>query len=581
MDIINNKTTIDMKSLKLTLISVLCIIALMLSFAGCSPETIPTPEPEPEVVFQFDQKSYTFTCNADLKYLKLESTNPWRLDASMTNAPVWVNLIDPTEGEGDAVISVGLLANPYTSERKAELWFVNDQSKSISVEIIQEMNPNGVASYKYLGAGYNASGEYAYDGDVKSKVLDIDMLVAKGYVADILSLNRTDERYVYGKTFEEYQESLTQQASISGSYGAFSASISNSFSKETLSSAENEFATFRHITKKQSYKLMTHLKAEELKPCVIPSAQEEIDNMEPLKLFEKYGTHVISGFVLGGSLDYAMSADVSTCSSAVDWSIAASAGFQYMSAGAETSAGYGEFNKMRNESANFESTLKARGGESQYASNNPNASESTYASWLASLEDPTKWVMVDYDGSQLIPIWDFASSPERKSVLETAALDYLTAPKIDKVTTHRKLGVDVIKVGCTDDDAGGTAEMEYWFYWKHDDLPEVEFAYFYKEVNDNMADNPNSWASIDPRSKTVGDLSIYKPHTLKIRMHVFEDDTTGDDKGDGSYTLVYDNKKQVWHHNNESGAEIKNGETFNIKTGSAGGRAQVRFRWEK
>ncbi len=569
-----------MKSLKETLVGLLCIAMLTLSITGCqkpAPEPVPEPEPEPETVFEFDQSSLTFSCDAGQKYLKLKATCSWVLDDEIVKVPSWIDLVTPREGEGNNTITIGVMANPYSKERKADVWFTNDESETIKVEVIQEKNPAGIADYKHLGSGYNASGEYAYDGDVMAKVLDIDRLLANEYVADVKSLNTTDERYIYGKTMKEYQENLTQSASISGSYSGFSASVSNSFSKETLSSAENEFATFRHITKKQSFTLYGHLGAEELKDCVLESAMNEIDNMEPMKLFAKYGTHVVTGFVLGGSLDFAMSADVSTASTAVDWSLAASAGFQYMSAGAEASAGYGEYNKMRSEAANFESTLKARGGESQYTSNNPNASESTYSSWLSSLEDPAKWVMVDFDGTKLIPIWDFASTEERKAALEAAALEYLTAPDILVETSHRKLSVKVHSMNCTEDDSGDTAEMKYWWKMSYDGNSVTEFGYWSGDISDS-----GSWKNIEGQNKikTVEHLSIYKPHTLKVSMNWEEDDSSsGNETGSGSYTLVYDNKDKIWRHKNESGDEIKSGDQFTINANGA--NTKIIFKWEK
>ena len=81
----------------------------------------------------------------------------------------------------------------------------------------------------------------------------------------------------------------------------------------------------------------------------MPEAQTDIDNMAATDLFLKYGTHVITGFVLGGSLDYSMSADVSVMEEAVDWGIATSGGFELLSMGGSASVEFSSYEKMRNE----------------------------------------------------------------------------------------------------------------------------------------------------------------------------------------------------------------------------------------
>ena len=398
---------------------------------------------------------------------------------------------------------------------------------------------------------------------MRNVVLDVDRLIEEGYLADVINLNSTEERYIYAKTVEEYQSQLSAKASISAGYLGFSASVSTSFSVTALSSAENEYSSFRHITKKQSYKILPNLVAEDLKPCVIPEVQSDIDNMAATDLFLKYGTHIITGFILGGSLDYSMSADVSVMENAADWSVATSGGFKSLAMGMNASAEFASYERMRNEAANFESSLRARGGESQYASQNPNVSESTYNEWLASLEDQSKWVMVDYDGSQLIPIWEFASSAGRKSELEAAAKSYLAAPPVEQKTTHRTLKVTLLKIGYLSDDAGNTAELSCEFWYTVDNKAEQDLGDFYQEIPDNSGENPDDWKDAGSQlTASVSKLSIYKSHILKIRGYFVEDDTTGDDTNNGSITLYYSPSDSMWRLDSTSGTEIGSGDTF-------------------
>ena len=541
-------------------------------------------QPVAELFFEFDNSSISLSYDASTGYAQLNSTGEWKLNNTAgTDIPQWLT-VSPTSGNGDALISLSVSKNQFNRERKTQLSFTNTLlNKSISLQVIQEANPNGIEDYKHLGKGYDASGEYAADAYVRNSILDIDKLIENGYMADVINLNSTEERYIYAKTMEEYQSQLSTKAGISANYLGFSASVSASFSEAALSSAENEYSSFRHITKKQSYKILPNLTAGDLKPTVMPEAQTDIDNMAATDLFLKYGTHVITGFVLGGSLDYSMSADVSVMEEAVDWSIATSGGFELLSMGGSASVEFSSYEKMRNEAANFESSLRARGGESQYASQNPNVSESTYNEWLASLEDQSKWVMIDYDGSQLIPIWEFASSPSRKSELEAAAKSYLAKPPVVQQTTHRTLTVTLLKIGYLSDDAGNTAELTNEFWYTVDGKQEQHLGKFYQEVPDNSGDNPDDWKNAASQlTMSVSKMSIYKDHSLVLRGHFIEDDTTGDDIDDGNIDMNYSAADNTWRLKAATETVVGNGDTLILTAGSPGEgvRAQFRFEWK-
>ena len=534
-----------------------------------------------DIRFEFAESAVTIGYAAGTEYVQIISTGEWKLNNLANEIPDWLT-ITPDHGTGDGLITLKVKTNPYSRERNTQLSFTNTFiSKSIALQITQESNPDGISDYKYLGAGYDASGEYAADSYVRNMVLDINKLLEKNHVADVLGLNSTEERYIYGKTINEYQKKITQAANISGGYKGFSASVSNSFSKETLSSTENEYASFRHITKKQSYKLFANLKAKDLIDCLSDDAKNDLLSMEPRQIFLKYGTHVITGFVLGGSLDYSMSADVSVMSTSVDWSVAVSGGFKFLSSGASVSTEYGQYEKMRNEAANFESRLSARGGESQYASQNPNVNQSTYTEWLTSLSDKSKWVMVDYDGSQLIPIWEFIEDADKAKQVAAAAAEYLTAPNVAQASTHNTLKMKVTRVGYTSDDAGSTAEV-YWefFCTVNQNTEKTLNQRFRQEVPDNASSAPGSkWREPSQNIESSDNLSIYKQHVVKFRLKAMEDDTTGDEHYDRTETLYYNPKDQKWRFNSETGDVIENGGTFIINRGG-GATAEVKLIWE-
>lgn len=538
------------------------------------------------VVFEFNKPVVTLSYDANTSYVQLSSTGEWVLNNQVgVDIPKWLT-VSPASGSGDALITLKAKANNFMKDRTTQLSFTNKLSgQSIALEVIQSGNPNGIEGYKYLGMGYDAAGEYASDGSVRAMMVDMDKLEEDGMIAEPISLNTTIERYIYGKTYEEYQSNLSQTANIGGKYTsllkAFRLSVSNSFSAQTLSSQENEFASFRSITEKRSIKFLNSLTAETMKNYLLDNVKNDISNssVSPETLFAKYGTHILTGFILGGSLDYSMSADVSSMSNAVEWSVAASGGFKNLAMGISASVEVDSYNRMKKESSNFESSLKARGGESQYTSQNPNVSESTYTSWLSSLENQNKWVMIDYDGTQMIPIWELADDASRQTEIQNAAKTYLEQPIVSKVTTHRYLKLTLTKIGYMSDDAGGTAELKDIKVWANlDGKGEYQMVTpFNIDVDDNASAYPSTgkWGTVNKGPYTIGNtnISMYKTHTVNLRAYIKEDDTTSPDEYAGNLQLIYEPGTGKWSVN---GNVVDNGGEFVLSFGS-GPSAQMLF----
>ena len=163
------------------------------------------------VVFEFNKPVVTLSYDANTSYVQLSSTGEWVLNNQVgLDIPKWLT-VSPTSGSGDALITLKAKANNFMKDRTTQLSFTNKLSgQSIALEVVQSGNPNGIEGYKYLGMGYDAAGEYASDGSVRAMMVDIDKLEDDELIADPLSLNTTNERYIYGKTYEEYQSSTLQ-----------------------------------------------------------------------------------------------------------------------------------------------------------------------------------------------------------------------------------------------------------------------------------------------------------------------------------------------------------------------------------
>ena len=193
-----------------------------------------------------------------------------------------------------------------------------------------------------------------------------------------------------------------------------------------METSENSFCTFRHLTNKQVIKLHTNLKASDLIPYLDKTFSEDIKTLSGTDIVAKYGTHVILGLAIGGVLEYSMAADLTETNLTTSLDVAAKAGFENLTFGVSGSAGYNDLNSIKTNDSSMEHRLICRGGESQFASNGINNSQSTYDLWLKSLEDSQKWVMVDYEGSMLVGIEEFITDPSKANEVKQAATAHLS-----------------------------------------------------------------------------------------------------------------------------------------------------------
>ncbi|MDH6313945.1 hypothetical protein M2137_002737 [Parabacteroides sp. PFB2-10] len=410
-----------------------------------------------EILFQFPQKSYQFKYEGETRQIILSATGDWEI--ATENLPRWLS-VTPSSGKGSQPVTFTAEKNLFIKERRLDILFQNTLTKqNFILTITQDKNPSSaIDDYKYLGMGYDATGEYATDQFVKDAVLDWDKLNNEGYIAPIILASSTYEHKIEGSTLQQYQRDFSHAAGISGNYAGFSASVTGSYSSKTYSSSENKFSSFRHITQKQTVKLGEHLGIDELRNCMSETAKKEINGeLNPDQVVLKYGTHVVAGFILGGSLDYTMTADASTMSNEVDWSIAVKAGYESASAGVNASYEYKQYESMKKESTNFEEKLVARGGDSQLASSL--GTQSTRSQWLGSLSDPQKWVMVDYAGQKLLSIADFAEEEGRRNELRGAIDKYMEKKQIGQSSSYKEFALHISSVMFMDTD-GDTNEND-------------------------------------------------------------------------------------------------------------------------
>jgi MAC/Perforin domain len=281
-----------------------------------------------------------------------------------------------------------------------------------------------------LGRGYDVFSNYADPKEVKAEVLDFDAMYNAGLIERI-QLEDSDFQTIEGTKVEDYMSTLSQKASVGGSYAGFSGSVTVNFDESHYNHSEYSFATVETLIRKYSARIDLGASAIDLKSYLTNNSHSVINNplVDPESVFISFGTHVLRGIVIGGRLDYNVSADMSLVEGTKSIGVFAEASYEGIfsvdvSSETVSASEMSSFNSVRKKS------LKVYGGSSEYGQYIIAENEAGYAPWIESIrENP---VFCDFDRTTpIIPIWDLCDDPTRAAALESGYEAYAQKRAID------------------------------------------------------------------------------------------------------------------------------------------------------
>jgi hypothetical protein len=151
-------------------------------------------------------------------------------------------------------------------------------------------------------------------------------------------------------------------------------------------------------------------------------ARNDIANLAPDVLFDKYGTHFLAELIIGARADYNTCLTKCTATSEIknNFSVCAEASFKKKS-------GSGSYDMVSVEQLQcFESNsvqnLKVSGGRSEYGSYI--FQTGNYAKWIESINNTENLTISDFTDNSLIPIWELCADDTRKNQLSSAFESY-------------------------------------------------------------------------------------------------------------------------------------------------------------
>ncbi|MGK4139675.1 MULTISPECIES: MAC/perforin domain-containing protein [Bacteroides] len=166
---------------------------------------------------------------------------------------------------------------------------------------------SGDGVYDVLGYGYDITKEYLHPKSVRNPILDIEKY-KKDYEARLVTGTPSwgGDKMYYGYSALDYLKDMTVETKAEALVGdtakksAFSGSISGSsyFNTRYSYSSKYSFASI-DIVRNHKY-IRINDEVSRLSDYLSVSFKEDVTRLSAMRLIEKYGTHVLTDFEIGG-----------------------------------------------------------------------------------------------------------------------------------------------------------------------------------------------------------------------------------------------------------------------------------------
>lgn len=337
----------------------------------------------------------------------------------------------------------------------------------------------------YLGQGYDFFDEYANAKQVKESLLDYDAMYDDGIIDIDDNLGEAKLALAYGDNSKDYQKSYNAQIGVSGNYAGFTASVSTAFGEDASSSATTAFASLIGNFPKLKANIQTSsITYDSLSPYMTSKFKSSFNSITASStnkdiidnIYSIYGTHIITGSMLGGRLEYTKSTNSQSISSAASFALGVNAGYSSVAGdGAELST-YVSSNTAATEAANSaKANVLAYGGLSEWATllaTEGGFVADNYNPWIESLSDETNWSLCGFAFSSsnskdgLCPIYELCEDSEIKALFISAFDEYANTKAVKAYTASTKYTVtlELIQIDASGMDDGiwpdGSSEID-------------------------------------------------------------------------------------------------------------------------
>ncbi|MBS9443101.1 MAC/perforin domain-containing protein [Photorhabdus heterorhabditis] len=302
-----------------------------------------------------------------------------------------------------------------------------------------------IAGAEMIGTSYDVFGKYCNVGSCMNSLFDerkvnssednfkkitiLGKTLKVPYYVDCYSVGDLKYTNASGESIESYQSSISSKSRIKGNYLFFSASLKVDFDTDSLTAFENAFSRIQYTYDLYILKSSAEALKEFLKESV-KTALDKADTEEDMNdLFNTWGSHFLSGVVMGGCAQYSSSTNKYTSNLTNSFDVVAAASFAgFIGLSVRTDNSFKEDIKKFRSASNIKT--HAIGGDlsrfdpfgSATSSEQPSAEEiaaakKAFEDWKASV--PNSPELVNFaDSNPLTGIWELCSDRTQKAKLK-------------------------------------------------------------------------------------------------------------------------------------------------------------------
>jgi hypothetical protein len=278
-----------------------------------------------------------------------------------------------------------------------------------------------------LGRGYDVFGDFANPNDAKAALIDFDQyrkVIVNGSSYKLpqkAEYKQLDEKAFIawsGPSMGAYLARRMETAGLTAPEPYFAKAASAYFGESEYRLNQYDFVGVE--SEVRLWKISLPFDAAQVRPLLSAEARSDLSNLAPAQLFEKYGTHLLAEYVVGGRVGYYTAVDKQLAANGMD--IAAVAEHSFKAALGELALGSDPQMEQLVHTLREQSTFRLGyiGGDEQCGSQLLTAGN--YRKWLQSVSSAPR--LSGFTPLSLFPIWELSDSPARRTQLLEAFHNY-------------------------------------------------------------------------------------------------------------------------------------------------------------
>ena len=335
---------------------------------------------------------------------------------------------------------LGVLPILYSCSEFEELPDVRPLSSDVTTRFV------GDEKYDVLGFGYYATGEYLHPMSVRNPVLDIEKYEEdhKGRLVHGTPSFGFDRMY-YGFSGSDYLKDITTETNATSTmnYGSekdtvfFSATITNnSYLKTEYSYSDKYSFASLDVVRNRKY-IRINDEVSTLSKYLSTEFKEDLNRLSPDRIVERYGTHVLTDFLIGGRYNLMFRSVITNTKDTSTKRETVHAGFK------SSLDKIGFSYNLDHEETIHESLIKenqykelyvlfygGKGTNLKYDLEKGSPTSIDIQSWenSVSLENSC---LTNITWKETYPIYDFISDPIKKAAIKSAVMKHIAASKLN------------------------------------------------------------------------------------------------------------------------------------------------------